>query len=245
MQLYRNVAFRATRLPEGVPEAPRLRRLLREATVLHSCEYRLDPVAAEAAAAILPAWMAGQAAAAAEAAQQGAAAQQQQQAEAPWLLKPAAPPVQAPLPTRDGSGAPPAERRAEAEAVCTALLRSGMRASLKQLSYGDYIVAVEKPGSQPGSQAGSGSDSDDGSSDESSGGGGRRRQRGPKLACAVVPASPATGRAAYNKPSCLLGSALVAQRVLAARELPAVPGTGGETEVVKRSKAALRRGGSD
>lgn len=38
-QLYRNAAFRATRLPDGVPAQPRLRRLLREATVLHRCVW--------------------------------------------------------------------------------------------------------------------------------------------------------------------------------------------------------------
>lgn len=204
-QLYRLASFRAARLPEGVPEQPRLRRMLREATVLHSVEHRLDPVAAQAASALLPAPLPAplhHAGAAAPAAQQGGGS----------------------------GGQPPEERRAEAEAACEALRRAGLSASLKRLSYGDFIVAVERS-----------SGSSSGSSSPSSG----RRPRAPPLAAAVIPASAATGRAAMNDPTRLIGSALVAQRVLLARGLEVVPATGGEQTLVEQCMRLAQLGTGD
>ncbi|KAL4430985.1 hypothetical protein ABPG75_006241 [Micractinium tetrahymenae] len=208
-QLYRLASFRTARLPAGVPEQPRLRRMLREATVLHSVEHRLDPVAAQAASALLPAPLPM------PHPQQGG------------------PLAAAPAPAQQGGGSggqPPAERRAEAEAACEALRRAGLPASLKRLSYGDFIVAVERVG---GSKSGrSPQNSSGGGSDGSAGG--SKRPRAAPLAAAVITASAPTGRAAVNDPTHLIGSALVAQRVLLARGLEVVPATGGEQALVER-----------
>lgn len=213
-QLYRLASFRAAQLPEGVPEQPRLRRMLREATVLHSVEHRLDPVAAQAASALLPAPL----------------PTPQPQAGPPAAASSAA--ASAGLEGGAASGQPPAERRAEAEAVCEVLRRAGLPASLKRLSYGDLIVTVEQVGSgNGGSPKGSGS----------AGGGQARRPRAAPLAAAVITASAATGRAAVNDPENLIGSALVAQRVLLARGLEVVPATGGEQVLVEQCMQAVRR----
>jgi hypothetical protein len=210
-QLYRNAAFRATRLPDGVPTQPRLRRLLREATVLHSCEHQLDPVASDAATAILPAWMQPAATAAATGGPQAEAALAAAAAAA--TAAPAAPPAE------PDAGASQLELRATAEAACRALQAAGLGASLKQLSYGDYIVVFDLTASS-------------GSSNGSSG-----RKGG--LQAAVVPGG---GRTAVNDPHQLLGAALVAARVLEARGLAVVPGTGSEAELVVRCTSLLRRG---
>ena len=210
-QLYRNAAFRATRLPAGVPTQPRLRRLLREATVLHSCEHRLDPVASDAATAILPAWMQPAATAAAAGGPQAEAALAAATAAAAAAAAPAGPPAE------PDAGTSQLELRAAAEAACRALQAAGLGASLKQLSYGDYIVVFDLTAS-------SGSDGSD--------------RKGGQQAAVV----PGGGRTAVNDPHQLLGAALVAARVLEARGLAVVPGTGSEAELVARCTSLLRRG---
>lgn len=211
-QLYRAIAYRATRLPDGVPDQPQLRRMLREATVLHSCEHRLNPVAAKAAAAILPAWMAEpreeqgpveqQDGEQQQEGEEGSAGDNGSDSDGTGLAAAAAAPRQQDL-------------RAAAEAACRALQRAGVAASLKQLSFGDFIVVF---GLSPSGESGSN---------------GKRRPL-----AAVVPATTA-GRAAVNAPHQLLGSALVSQRVLSARGLPVVPGVDGEEELVAHCRGLL------
>jgi hypothetical protein len=199
-QLYSNLAFRATRLPDGVPEQPHLRRLLREATVLHSIEHKLSAVAASAAAAILPAWMASQQ-------QQEAAERQEQQRQSQGGV------ATAPV----ARGAAPVlprqlELRTAAEAVCETLRRHGLPASLKQLSFGDFLVLLDL--------------------------GRGKSEEWRELHAAVVPLT-APGRAAVNAPDQPLGTALVARRVLEVRGLPTVLATADEAQLVAACRGLL------
>lgn len=139
-----------------------------------SAEHRLDPVAADAASALLPVWMASQE-------QQGAGV--------------AAPPQP---PQTTGGNSSQREVRAAAEAACNTLQRAGIPARLMQLSYGDPIAVFDL---------------------------GRRGEVG-----VVLPCTPS--RVAANDPRCLLGSAIVCRRVLAARGVESVPMTGSEVELL-------------
>ena len=171
-----------------------------------SAEHRLDPVAADAASAILPVWMAAE-------------QQQQQQQPGAAVESPthqpspaAAPPTgsEASAGSGEAAGATQRDLRAAAEAAAGALQRAGIPARLMQLSFGDFIVVFDRRGSSAGSS----------------------RRPGEGSQAAVVPAPAHLGRASINAPHRLVGSALVACRVLAARGVAAVPHTGGEVELL-------------
>jgi len=164
-------------------------------------------VASDAATAILPVWMA---------AEQQQQRQQQLAAEGELLAQQPGPPATVPPSSEAGTASGDAtaavsrDLRAAAEAAANALQRAGIPARLMQLSFGDFIVLFDRRG----------------------GGAVSPRRQGEGSQAAVVPAPVHTGRASVNSPHQLLGSALVACRVLAARGVTAVPHTGGEVELL-------------
>lgn len=184
---------------------------------LHSAEHRLDPVAADAASAILPVWMAADQPPPPQQPQQQQQEEQEEEASGtdPALQQPR-PAAAAPSPSMAGAAsgdvvaAAQRDLRTAADAAAHALQRAGIPARLMQLSFGDYIVVFDRRGSSALSA--------------------RRQSEGSQAA--VVPAPVHLGRASVNAPHQLLGSALVACRVLAARGVTAVPHTGGEVELL-------------
>jgi hypothetical protein len=260
-RLYRNVAFRASSLPDGVPTQPSLRRLLREATVLHSCEHRLDLVAATAAAAILPAWMSGQSGqgqAGEQQEQQGQEQQQQQQQQGQRQRQEQQGQEQQPGEQRGDGGEARQEHRQEREhgydaaapaaAAASAVTGLGgppMPTQLELRADADAACdALRLGGLWPVLKQFSFGDylilvEAAGGGDGSAGSG--RRRRGPQVG--VIPAGTA-GRCAVNAPAQLLGSALVSQRVLSARGLPVVHATGDERELLALCRKLLKEGAS-
>lgn len=166
-------------------------------------------MAADAASALLPVWMSQE--------QQPPPAGEHQLAQQPDEAAPmAAPPA---VPASGSASASDAavvarrELRAAAEAAAAALQRAGIPGRLMQLSFGDYIVVFD-------CRAGDSSSS---------------RRRGEGSQAAVVPAPVGSGRASVNAPEGrhhLIGAALVASRVLAARGVASVPYTGGEVSLL-------------
>jgi hypothetical protein len=243
-QLYRNLAFRAERLPEALPHQPQVRRLLREATVLHSCEHRLDVVAATAASSLLPTRAGG------ERQQQGQQQGRRRQAEssdhrleeageAGGMWENAGPLGPSVLSSAgsDESGSSgkgigfqppqPRELRAAAESACTALQRAGLQASLRQLAFGDFVVTFALGATNSRS-----------SSEKPDGDGGRQPGRGGPRLAAVLPAT-ARGRVAVNAPTQLLGTALVSYRVLTVRGTPLAVFRGDEAQLAADCRALL------